>query len=200
MLFISKKISLYLLGCVLSATAYADEKSVQGSHSLIVVHTGTQLISARPYYHKIGKKTGERARALAQLGSSAVLLAADRNAKASFSGVSGQDFLPLVSHQMQPGTPEHRVVDGLYQAFFMIGMDSASLTWLRQHYQDLARIGASGMVVQADDWAQWEALHREALGQGVALGLMPADGVARSYGFTHYPVLVTGSNWSLGDE
>lgn len=75
---------------------------------------------------------------------------------------------------------------------FILGMDGLSLTWLERAAGTLARIGATGLVVEARDREDWLRLQAAAAGAGVNLELTEGDRVAGLFPGTTYPALFIG--------
>ncbi len=99
-------------------------------------------------------------------------------------------LLPIQSPGLTPGKVERRPIDQRFaRPFFLIGSDPVSRRWLTTHRVELLRIGAVGMLVQAETVDDLRAV------AGVAGGLpiLPASAtdIARALGLSHYPVLVS---------
>ncbi|MGH8490096.1 MAG: PFL_4695 family integrating conjugative element protein [Gammaproteobacteria bacterium] len=75
------------------------------------------------------------------------------------------------------------------QPLFLVGADPESLRWLDANRERLKQLNAAGMLVQAENESELEAVMAAAHG----LPLIPASGeaFAQPLGLTHYPVLIT---------
>jgi integrating conjugative element protein (TIGR03765 family) len=153
---------------------------------LTVIYRGTQIIEAAPFYHKLDGVDPTQKITEAYLRQ-------DRAARSSIKvPVTQQSRFPLQPKNLTPADPVARTIENLYRPFFVVGMDPASIAWLRSHYSQLQQLGAFGLVVEANSWEAWQNLKREAAGQGVTLSLQPGDAIARLYAITTYPVLFRG--------
>lgn len=104
--------------------------------------------------------------------------------------------LPIRTPGMQVGTLAPEVVASikpnlkyLSQPFFVIGSDTYSLQWLRHYRATLIKVGAVGLLVQAEtttDLAQVSAA-------GHGLNIAPVSGatLVKSLKLTSYPVLIS---------
>jgi len=101
-------------------------------------------------------------------------------------------LLPIRSPGLSPGTIATRAFDSPTPvAFFMIGSDAGSLRWLIRNRDTLKRQGAIGLLVDAGDERDLNAVANAAAG----LPVIPASGddIARALAISHYPVAVTDS-------
>ena len=99
-------------------------------------------------------------------------------------------FLPIRSPSLTPGPVAARKFEApVPVAFFMIGSDDASLHWLREHRDILISQGAVGLLVDANNKEDLEAV-AEAAG---SLSITPASGedIAKAMGVQHYPFAVS---------
>ncbi|HIE55470.1 MAG TPA: integrating conjugative element protein [Chromatiaceae bacterium] len=99
---------------------------------------------------------------------------------------------PGLTPGVQPRIATGQAGAMLPRPLFLVGADDASLAWLAKHRDRLMRIGAVGLIVQADGEADIEKV-RAAAGK---LQLAAGSGamLARHFGLTHYPVLI-GPEW-----
>ena len=100
-------------------------------------------------------------------------------------------LLPIRSPELTPGkiTPrEHNVP--FARAFFLIGSDTISKRWLKQHRKALKEMGAVGLLVEAATLEDLRAIAEITDGLPVA----PASGsdIAKALGIRHYPVGISG--------
>jgi integrating conjugative element protein (TIGR03765 family) len=103
-------------------------------------------------------------------------------------------LLPIRSPGLTPGVVARRTVkrsdpSSLPRPFFLIGSDLRSREWLATHRDRLEKLGAVGMLVQAESVEDLEAMARIAEG----LPILPASAtdIARALGLEHFPVLVS---------
>lgn len=71
---------------------------------------------------------------------------------------------------------------------FLIGSDDFSKQWLLRHRDRLARIGASGLVVNVSDLEAFR--HLKSLALGVPLAPASGEDLAKLLKLTRYPVLI----------
>ena len=99
-------------------------------------------------------------------------------------------LLPIQSPGLTPGQVERRQLDIPFaRPFFLIGSDPVSRHWFATHRDELLRIGAIGMLVQAETADDLRAIAELAGG----LPILPASAtdIAEALGLSHYPVLVS---------
>ena len=102
-----------------------------------------------------------------------------------------QSLLPIRSPGLTPGkvTPRAHKVP-FARAFFLIGSDTMSKRWLKQHRKALKEMGAVGLLVEAATLEDLRAIAEITDGLPVA----PASGsdIAKALGIRHYPVGISG--------
>ncbi len=99
-------------------------------------------------------------------------------------------LLPVQSPGLTPGQVERRHLDIKFaRPFFLIGSDPVSRHWLKTHRKELLRIGAVGMLVQAETVEDLRAIAK--LSGGLPILPAPATDIAKALGLSHYPVLVS---------
>jgi integrating conjugative element protein (TIGR03765 family) len=160
--------------CLVSAGVIAE--ALPPPRSPRVVYEGPDTIAAQPFYPG-GLDTGS--------AGAPMPVAPD--------GVGVRPLaerLPLSPAHLVAGRPHLQTVPGLVTPLFVMGMDSASLRWFDSAARGLAAIGARGLVVQAQQRADWQALRRAARAQGIDLRLMADDALAVGYGLETYPVVL----------
>lgn len=99
-------------------------------------------------------------------------------------------LLPTQSPGLTPSKVERRPINQEFaRPFFLIGSDPVSREWLAIHRNELLRIGAVGMLVQAETTDDLRIVSELANG----LPLLPASAtdIARALGLSHYPVLIS---------
>ena len=100
-------------------------------------------------------------------------------------------LLPIRSPGLTPGKVEPQSTNRHFaRPFFLIGSDPVSRRWLATHRGELLRIGAVGMLVQAETVNDLRAIAELAGG----LPILPASAtdIAEALGLSHYPVLISG--------
>jgi integrating conjugative element protein (TIGR03765 family) len=103
------------------------------------------------------------------------------------------DLLPVRTNNLSPGMVKRRSLDasGL-PAFFLIGDDALSRSWLRQRLPQLTKLKATGLVVNVESSAS--LTHLRQIARGLTLSPVSADDLALRLQLHHYPVLVTASS------
>lgn len=99
-------------------------------------------------------------------------------------------FFPLMTPTLSYGAVTARSVSlNLPKPFFIVGTDANSLAWAQDNHTPLEKLKAEGFVVNIDNAHDWTRLY-QALPN---ITLTPMDGtvLAKRYGLSHYPVLVT---------
>jgi len=94
--------------------------------------------------------------------------------------IAGSDLHPEVRTRLAQGNP---------RPFFLIGADAVSLQWMASHRETLKRLGAVGMLVQAETEADVEQVAEVAQGLSITLG--SGNDLAVALGIDRYPVLIT---------
>jgi len=170
-----------------SGMATAQQEVHQHIGELKVIHSGGNTIDARQYYKSL---TTQETQAKTVMSTTVPLIEPKPTRS---EPVSMEEFFPIKTQGMGPGEPQSLRVNNLYSPFFIISMDNWSVNWMRQNYAALSEMRAYGVVVEADDWAKWEAVKSEALSNGITLTLLPGDELASMYGIDSYPVLIQGN-------
>ena len=99
-------------------------------------------------------------------------------------------LLPIQSPGLTPGKVERRRLDITFaRPVFLIGSDPVSRHWLATHRDELLRIGAVGMLVQAETVDDLRAI--AALAGGLPILPASATDIAEALGLSHYPVLIS---------
>jgi integrating conjugative element protein (TIGR03765 family) len=104
------------------------------------------------------------------------------------------DFVPwpVRTPAMSPGQASARaplrLAGALSMPLALIGSDAYSLAWLKRRQSWLVQQGAAIQLVEVPD----EAGFRQVQALAGDLPLLPAsaEGLARSYGLTHYPIVI----------
>lgn len=111
------------------------------------------------------------------------------------------NLLPIRSPELTIGLvtmkPEfqevlHRLTLGHARPFFLIGSDERSQRWLASRRAELARVGAVGMLIQAETEADVRRIAE--LAQGLPITLGSASDIAKALGIEHYPVLISSNS------
>jgi integrating conjugative element protein (TIGR03765 family) len=99
-------------------------------------------------------------------------------------------LLPIRSPRLTLGQVEPRPINQRFaRPFFLIGADPASREWLAKNRAELARIGAVGMLVQAETVDDLRIIAE--LANGLPISPAPATDTAAALGLAHYPVLIS---------
>lgn len=101
-------------------------------------------------------------------------------------------IFPVRSSSLTPGRlPIARRVElrtAIPNPVILIGSDDFSKQWLRRHRDRLARIGATGLVVNVSNLEAFR--HLQSLALGVPLAPASGEDLAKLLKLTHYPVLI----------
>ena len=103
--------------------------------------------------------------------------------------------LPITTPSMQPGkvTATPKALRYLQRPLFLVGADQASRDWLAGRREQLIRLGAVGLLVEAKDRQEIEAVL--AIAEGLRLVPASAEGFAAELGLSHYPILLSKEGW-----
>tara|TARA_B110000503_G_scaffold143111_1_gene242625 strand:- start:1268 stop:1831 length:564 start_codon:yes stop_codon:yes gene_type:complete len=108
------------------------------------------------------------------------------------------NLLPIRSPEMIPGTITsskasrqalNRLTLGNARPFFLVGSDALSQRWLIARRGELLRLGAVGMLIQAETEADVRRI--SALAQSLSITLGSATDIAKALGVDRYPVLIS---------
>ena len=99
-------------------------------------------------------------------------------------------LLPIRSPGLALGKVEPQSTNRHFaRPFFLIGADSVSRKWLALNRGELLRIGAVGMLVQAETLDELRLVAE--LANGLPILPAPATDIAAALGLSHYPVLIS---------
>jgi integrating conjugative element protein (TIGR03765 family) len=99
-------------------------------------------------------------------------------------------LLPIRSTGLTPGQVEPQSFDQRFaRPFFLIGADPVSREWLVTNRDELLRMGAVGMLVQAETIDDLRVMAE--LANGLPILPAPATDIAAVLGLSHYPVLIS---------
>ena len=103
--------------------------------------------------------------------------------------------LPITTPSMQPGkvTVTPKALRYLQRPLFLVGADQKSRDWLAEKRELLIRIGAVGLLVEAKDRQEIEAVL--AIAKGLRLVPASAEGFATKLGLSYYPILLSKEGW-----
>ena len=103
--------------------------------------------------------------------------------------------LPITTPSMKPGkvTVTPKELRYLQRPLFLVGADQISRGWLIEKREQLIRIGAVGLLVEAKDRQEIEAVL--AIAEGLRLVPASAEGFATKLGLSHYPILLSKEGW-----
>ena len=108
------------------------------------------------------------------------------------------NLLPIRSPELSPGAiltktgsqdAFKRLALGNARPFFLVGSDALSHRWLQSRQAELLKLGAVGMLIQAE--TEVDVRRIAELGQGLSITLGSATDIAKALGIVHYPVLIT---------
>ena len=103
--------------------------------------------------------------------------------------------LPITTPSLSPGVVKAspKALRYLQQPLFLVGSDSRSKHWLIGKREQLIQLGAVGLLIQAKDKKDVEAML--VLAQGLRLVPASAEGFSAELGLTHYPILLSNQGW-----
>ena len=103
--------------------------------------------------------------------------------------------LPITTPSMQPGkvTVTPKALRYLQRPLFLLGSDQKSRDWLAEKRELLIRIGAVGLLIEARDRQEIEAVLT--IAEGLRLVPASAEGFATKLGLSHYPILLSKEGW-----
>lgn len=103
--------------------------------------------------------------------------------------------LPITTPSMRPGkvvaTP--KALQHLQRPLFLVGSDAESKRWLADRHEQLRRIGAVGLLIEANDRKDVDAVL--AIADGLQVIPASAESFARRLGLTYYPILLSKEGW-----
>lgn len=169
--------------CLLGCSVWASHLDGSPRDLRVLFDTG-RTISSAPYLKKINDAVAKKEAALAQ--------ARARWAIPNLNSVrvGEADLFPIRTERLHLAAPVERVVEGLTQPIFVIGMDRRSLQWVTHHFERLKQSGALGVVVAAEDPSAFARLRSDLLAHGILLDLGFGDAMAEAYGLSSYPALL----------
>ena len=155
-------------------TGHAFASVLLEQHEPTVVYTGTSTVPAKPYYSRMTTKKERQVQVPA----------------GAFQGLSLNSRLPLQSTQLMVGRPDMMVVDGLVSPLFVMGMDETSMQWYAKAAAGLASMNARGIIVQANNAADWRRFEQMASDNGTPVMLLDGDSLAEGYQIKTYPMVL----------
>ncbi len=108
------------------------------------------------------------------------------------------NLLPIRSPELTPGALTasaasqavlNRLAQGNARPFFLVGADALSQRWLLARRGELLRLGAVGMLIQAE--TETDVRRMADLAQGLPMTLGSASDIGKALGIAHYPVLIS---------
>lgn len=154
--------------------------------ALVVLHDGSNVVSAKPYYRELEIKRGNMDAAMHRARKQLDTLATPT------LPVSLATYFPIRTEHLSVAEPRQKIINQLPIPLFIIGMDARSLDWLSQNFDELKSIGARGVVVQAESFEQFDQLQRSVIAKGLLISATPGDPIANIYGIRTYPMLLKG--------
>lgn len=103
--------------------------------------------------------------------------------------------LPIETPSLSPGAEKvtAKPLKYLQQPLFLVGADARSKTWLKTKREQLLKLNAVGLLIQANTEQDIQAMQR--LADGLRLIPASAESFAKPLGLTHYPVLISRDGW-----
>ncbi len=158
---------------IFCAAAQASELTIQRQPT--VVYESQSTVSAWPYYKRLESTSTP---------SQGVHMPEDTGIKPM------HEQLPLTTNKLRVGKPAIKIQEGLFLPLFIMGMDPVSLNWFEQAADELASLGADGVVVQASNVDNWLSLYEQARDLGIDLILLNGDSLAWGYRIETYPMVI----------
>ncbi len=101
-----------------------------------------------------------------------------------------EQMLPVSTPTLSPGNVQARTLNQqVHQPLFIVGDDALSHQWLAQKRDYLAKVNATGIVVNVRSKANWRQLKR----YNLTLYPVQGDDFANAFEITHYPVFIEGN-------
>lgn len=99
--------------------------------------------------------------------------------------------VPIRTPNMRPARIESKdaYFANMITPIFIVGADANSLQWLRVWRDQLARVGAIGWVVQAENEHELRAIADA--GRGLRMMTMSGESIPQVFGISSYPVLIS---------
>lgn len=106
------------------------------------------------------------------------------------ASLSVSTMLPVSTPEMTPGAVVSRQLNlpGM-PPVFIVGNDDQSRSWIQKRSAELAKLGATGLVVNISNESELESL--KLLAPSLALAPVQGGDLARRLQLAHYPVLIT---------
>ncbi len=99
--------------------------------------------------------------------------------------------LPIQTQSLSVGKVKKRQVNipDLKTPVCVVGSDEQSLNWLATNRDQLARIGARCLLIQAENQADIDRIKKQA--EGLHVITAPGNAMTDSFGLQHYPALIS---------
>ncbi len=178
-------VACLLLGFFVCEQSHSQNQNLRGEP--VVVYQNKGAVPARSYWLPLLRGESGKARNSASFGKPQPKTPS--SSRQSW-GLPLEEKLPLRSDAIKPGMPRVYTQEDVQGPVFIVGMDPQSMNWLEAMMGTLVDIGASGMVVQADDLNSWLELREAAARAGVALQLFESEKLAELYPIDSYPALI----------
>lgn len=179
------RLSVSLLWLALSAGTQAQQQALVSQRQPVVVYDGQSTLVASPFYQRMARGDAPSSRVNARHAAGVRPLIQQ---------------LPLSTAALRVGLPTVKRQAGQVVPLFVMGMDRVSLRWFEEAAPGLARLGARGVVVQAERRHDWQALQQRARQLGIELMLLPGDSLAAGYQLETYPVVIVSPAQAGADE
>ena len=103
--------------------------------------------------------------------------------------------LPIETPSMSSGAVKvtAKSLKYLQKPLFLVGADARSKAWLESKRDQLVKLNAVGLLVQANTLGEVQVM--QALAKGLRLIPASAESFAKPLSLTHYPVLISRDGW-----
>lgn len=149
-------------------------QAVQAGSSLIVIYDSGDTLPTAPYLPQRSEPQPKHSKP---------------------SSVNKAFQLPIETPSMSPGGVEvtAKSLKYLQQPLFLVGADARSKAWLAAKRDQLVKLNAVGLLVQANTLEEIQAM--QTLAKGLRLIPASAESFAKPLSLTHYPVLISNNGW-----
>jgi len=176
---------LFIVQMAILSTALAGN-AVHDAHKTVVLHDAGNTVPAGRYYRQIQIKASQMQAALARASG------LHATAPQVTEPTTLAPFFPFTSQRLHLGEPRRKAINQLPAPLFIMGMDAQSRAWFEASIDQLRAMGAQGVIVEADSYAQFSRFQQSARDRGVLLDVSHGDPIAQAYGITTYPMLLVG--------
>jgi len=171
-----RKILVYLLLTTASIIIFVAQNLSASESNVIYFGSNSKVID--PYFKKIRPEIENRKASVKKRKSNSIL----------------NNILPIRTPSMKVGrvTRKTNLLNNITVPTFLIGSDNTSIEWVRKHYQQLRKMGAIGMLINAETLHDLKKV--AAVSKGLKVIPKSAESVAKEMQLTAYPVLITSNS------